>query len=395
MAGTDAAARRHRAVVRGLPGAIPTAEIEVTAMTKINERVSTGASRKPMVSVVLSFYNEENVLPELVRRLRDVFIAEQAKGVVSGYELVFVNDNSTDGSLDILLAEARARGDIVVVNMSRNFGVSECVLAGMEYTKGDAVVYMDADLQDPPEVIPELLDRWTKDAAVDVVYTTRLSRAGENRLKMLITGWGYRFINRISDVKFPVDSGDFKLLSRRVVNELLRLKETKPYLKGLVSWLGFKQAQVFYHREARFDGRENSKHPLLSRKVISYHLDRSLISFSDVPLKATLALGFTVSFISGIYILVVIFQKVMGWYVPGWPAIMASVLFLGGVQLTVLGVIGLYINTIYLEAKGRPNYIVKDVIAGDERDFNGEHPAADGFESRNERPTRIHSGTWQ
>jgi len=367
--------------------------MEVKEMTPVSERASIGAGRKPMVSVVLSFYNEENVLPELVRRLRTVLAAERERQVISGHELVFVNDNSSDRSLDILLEEARAGGDIVVVNMSRNFGVSECVLAGMEYAKGDAVIYMDADLQDPPEVIPELLERWTKDASVDVVYTTRLSRAGENRLKMLITAWGYRFINQISDVKFPVDSGDFKLLSRRVVDELLRLKEAKPYLKGLVSWLGFKQAQVFYHREARFDGRENSKHPLLSRKVISYHLDRSLISFSDVPLKATLAVGFTVSFLAGAYILVVIFQKLMGWYVPGWPAIMASILFLGGVQLTVLGVIGLYINTIYLEAKGRPNYIVKNVVASDERHFDVEQPATGRAESRSGRPTKIHAGT--
>jgi glycosyltransferase involved in cell wall biosynthesis len=321
----------------------------------------------PFISVVLSFYNEESILPELIRRLRKVLQMERQKGSIRGHELIFVNDNSTDRSLEILLDEFHREPDIVVLNMSRNFGVSECVLAGMKYSKGDAVVYMDADLQDPPELIPKLIEEWMKDEEVEVVYTTRLSRAGEHPVKMFITKWGYRFINAVSDIGLPVDSGDFKLLSRRAVEELLRLKEKKPYLRGLVSWIGFKQAQVFYHREARFDGREQTKFPILSRRVIYGYLDRALISFSDVPLKASLFLGFFVSCGALLYILVVIFQKIMGWYVPGWPAIMATMLFLGGIQLIMLGVFGLYINTIFLESKRRPNYIIKNIVAPDER----------------------------
>lgn len=322
-----------------------------------------------MLSVVLSFYNESTVLPELVRRLRAVLRAEKGRRTIAGYELIFVNDASTDNSSEILKAEFDAEQDLVIVNMANNFGVSECVLAGMQLAKGDVVVYMDADLQDPPEVIPELLDKWHADPEVEVVYTTRISRAGEHPLKLLITRLGYKLINRISDIKFPENSGDFKLLTRRVVRELLNIKEKKPYLRGLVTWIGFKQAQVFYHRAERHDGRYNTKRPAFSGKVIKYALDSAIISFSDAPLKAILLLGFLISMVSLIYIGVVIVQKIMGWYVPGWPALMAAILFLGGVQLLMLGILGLYVNIIFLNTKRRPDYIIKSVLAPDERNL--------------------------
>jgi dolichol-phosphate mannosyltransferase len=318
---------------------------------------------RPFISVVLSFFNEEKVLNELIRRLRACFEPLHADGTIGGYELIFVNDDSSDHSLEILVAEARGHQDIVIINMSRNFGVSECVLAGMAYARGDAVIYMDADLQDPPELVPTLIREWVKDNEVEVVYTTRRSRAGEHPLKLLITRWGYRVINRISEIQLPLDSGDFKLLSRRVVSELLRLNEQRPYLRGLVSWIGFKQVQVFYDREARFDGRRNTKFPVLSQRVISGYLDRALISFSDVPLKIALLAGLLISALAAGYILVVIFQKIMGWYEPGWPAIMATILFLGGTQLLILGVLGLYVNSIFLEGKKRPKYIIKNIVA--------------------------------
>lgn len=337
-------------------------------MSNIVQNIANqGKTSEPMISIVLSFYNEESVIQELIRRLRKILKAEQEKGVIRGYELIFVNDNSTDLSEKLLVEECKKENDIIIINMSRNFGVSECVLAGMSYAKGNAVVYMDADLQDPPELIPTLIEQWKKNHDVEIVYTTRLSRAGEHPLKMLLTKWGYRFINSVSEIALPVDSGDFKLLSRRAVNEILKLREKKPYMRGLVNWIGFKQVQVFYHRENRYDGRENTKFPVLSRRVIYGYLDRALISFSDAPLKASLFVGFGVSFISLMYIFVVIFQKIMGWYEPGWPALMAAILFIGGIQLVVLGFLGLYINTIFLETKQRPNYIIKNIIAPDER----------------------------
>jgi dolichol-phosphate mannosyltransferase len=321
----------------------------------------------PLLSVVLSFYNEEAVIPELISRLREVLGKERTAGRLRDFELVFVNDASTDHSLQLLREEFERHRDLVIVNMSNNFGVSECARAGMRYAKGDAIVYMDADLQDPPELISELLDKWLGDATVDVVYTTRLSRAGEHPVKLWVTKWGYRVINAISDVNLPEDSGDFKLLSRRVVDHLIRLPEKKPYLRGQVSWIGFKQVPVFYHRQERFDGRRATKRPALSYKVVNYALDSAVISFSDAPLKGSLFLGFAVSLIALAYIAVVIVQKIGGWYEPGWPALMAAILFLGGIQLLVLGVMGLYLNAVFRNSQGRPEFIVASVISNDDR----------------------------
>lgn len=313
------------------------------------------------ISVVLSFYNERSIFPELLQRLRAVFAPLIANNVVESYELIFVNDNSTDDSEKYLRSELE-NGDIVIINMSRNFGVSECVMAGMTHASGDAVIYMDSDLQDPPGVITQLIDAWRKDPEAEVVYTTRTRRKGEHWLKLLVTKIGYRFINSISEIELQVDSGDFKLLSRRAVDNLLLLKEDKPYMRGLVSWIGFKQIQVFYERLERFDGRENTKMNVLSRKVIYYWLDRALISFSDAPLKLMLFFGFGLSMVSFFYVLVVLVQKALDLSVPGWAAIMSAVLFLGGVQMMMLGFIGLYIGAIFKEAKQRPRYIIKEIV---------------------------------
>lgn len=322
--------------------------------------------QNPKISVVLSFYNEATIIPELLKRLRDVFAGLKAENAIRDYELVFVNDNSSDNSEAMLRAEL-PKGDVVIVNMSRNFGVSECVLAGMEHANGDAIIYMDADLQDPPELIPEMVKTWQNDPEAEVVYTTRLRRAGEHPIKMLITKLGYRLLKFISDIQLPVDSGDFKLLSRRVVGHLLELKEDKPYIRGLVSWIGYKQVPVFYNREARFDGRENTKMPVLSRRVIYGYLDRALISFSDAPLKVTLFLGLFLSCLSLLFTFVVIYMKIVGLSVPGWAAIMCSILFIGGIQMMMLGFTGLYVGAIFRETKGRPRYIVKDVLRGDSK----------------------------
>lgn len=313
------------------------------------------------ISVVLSFYNEQSVLPELLLRLRAVFASLMENNCVGSYELIFVNDNSTDESEKYLRSELE-KGDIVLINMSRNFGVSECVIAGMAHANGDALIYMDADLQDPPEVIPSLIDAWLADPETEVVYTTRTRREGEHWLKLLVTKIGYRFINAISEIELQVDSGDFKLLSRRVVDYLLQMKEDKPYIRGLISWIGFKQTQVLYERSERFDGRENTKMPVLSKRVIYYWLDRALISFSDAPLKLMLFLGFGLSAISLFYIVIVLALKLTGLAVPGWAALMSALLLLGGMQMMMLGFVGLYVGAIFREGKRRPQYIVKEVV---------------------------------
>lgn len=313
------------------------------------------------ISVVLSFYNERTVLPELLQRLRAVFTSLIENKAVGSYELIFVNDDSTDESEEYLRSEIE-NGDVVLINMSRNFGVSECVIAGMANATGDAVIYMDTDLQDPPEVIPKLIEVWIKDPEVEVVYTTRTRREGEHWLKLLITKFGYRFVNAISEIELQVDSGDFKLLSHRVVDYLLQMKEDKPYIRGLVNWIGFKQTQVFYNRLERFDGRGNTKMPVLSRRVLYYWLDRALISFSDAPLKLMLFLGLGLSSISLFYIIIVIIQKILGFAVPGWAALMSAVLFLGGMNMMMLGFVGLYVGAIFRESKHRPQYIIKEVV---------------------------------
>jgi polyisoprenyl-phosphate glycosyltransferase len=321
----------------------------------------------PFISIVFSFFNEENVLIELIKRVRTVMKPEIEKGIISGYEMIFVNDASTDHSKDILIGESDSERDLLIVDMSRNFGVSECVMVGFKIAKGDAVIYMDCDLQDPPELIPEMVNKWQADIDVEVVYTTRKKRKGESLAKLSLTKFGYRLINSLGDIDLPVDSGDVKLLSRRAVKHILILKEQRPYLRGMVSWIGFKQAQIFYDRDGRLDGRENTKFPVFSKRVIYGYLDRALISFSDAPLKIMLLIGLFVSIIAMGYIGVIITQKILGLHEPGWPALMASILLLGGVQLSVLGIIGLYIGGIFTHVKGRPLSVVNSVLGTNER----------------------------
>jgi len=321
----------------------------------------------PFISIIFSFYNEENVLTELIKRVRTVMKKEKERGVISGYEMIFVNDASTDKSKVILIDESASENDLLIVDMSRNFGVSECVMVGFRISKGDAVVYMDCDLQDPPELIPEMVNKWKEDINVEVVYTTRKKRKGESLAKLALTKFGYRLINSLGDIDLPVDSGDFKLLSRRAVKHILILKEQRPYLRGMVSWIGFKQTQIFYDRDGRLDGRENTKFPVMSKRVIYGYLDRALISFSDAPLKIMLLIGLFVSIVAIGYIGVIITQKILGFHEPGWPALMASILLLGGVQLSVLGIIGLYIGGIFTHVKSRPLSVVDSIIGTDER----------------------------
>lgn len=318
---------------------------------------------KIFLSVVFSFFNEERVLKELLSRVRNTLTQNKH---LSNYELIFVNDSSTDSSEEILLEEIKNSKDVVLVNMSRNFGTGECVYAGFSVSKGDAVVYMDSDLQDPPELINELIEEFMIDEDVNVVYTTRRTRRGESKFKLLVTSIAYKFIKYISNIEIPTGSGDFKLLSRRVVDLMLRHEEKLPYIRGLISFYGFKQKQVFYDRDPRFDGAENTKYPFLSKRMIDNNLDKVFISFSDAPLKLTLYLGFFIALLAFIYLFFIITQFFMGNNLPGWSAVMASILILGGVQLSLIGFIGLYINQIFLGVKNRPNYVIEKIIRKEE-----------------------------
>ena len=318
------------------------------------------------LSVVISFFNEEEVFPELIRRLRLVLRRERDNGVLSGYELVFVNDSSVDRSEEVLLAASEGQQDIKIVTMSRNFGVSQCVLAGMEYSSGDLVVYMDADLQDPPETIPDMLSVWREGKDIDVVNTVRLGRKGEPLLKRILTRIGYRILKSVTNINFLVEAGDFKLLSRRAVNHLLLLKEKQPFLRGLVYWIGFNQAVAHYHRQERYSGK--TKFPIFNHRVINNFLFSALISFSDVPLKFSLLAGAVTAIFSFCFLICVLVQKfILAYTTPGWTAMMAVMSFLGGMQLLIMGIVGLYINSIFLEVKKRPNYIVARTFGFDKK----------------------------
>jgi len=317
------------------------------------------SKKNTKLSVIFSFRNEQEVLPELIKRTCSVLDQEKINKRISSYELIFVNDASTDRSLQLLLKEAQKNNAIRIINLSRRFGPSPSVgvMAGMSLSSGDAVIYMDSDLQDPPEIIPQLLDKWRSEDDIEVVHTIREFREGESRIKLLITRIGYFLLNKISTLDLPVESGDYKLLSRRAVNELLQLKEKKPYLRGLVHWIGFKQAFVKYKREARFAGK--TKFNVFGRDVINNFFDSALISFSAVPLKIAVYLGFFAILVDFGLICHVINEKLIhGRAVPGWSAIMITVLFIGSVQLLCIGIIGLYLNSIFEESKGRPNYII-------------------------------------
>jgi glycosyltransferase involved in cell wall biosynthesis len=292
-----------------------------------------------LVSVVLSFRNEAANIPALVERLATMFAGEPVE-----YELLFVNDDSTDESLEMLLNERARNPRVKILNMSRRFGVAEGVLAGMAASRGDAVVYMDADLQDPPEVIPVMLTRWRQGA--DVVHTVRTRRRGESPLKMWATRLAYRVIQAGSAIELPVDAGDFKLLSRPVVDHLLQVRESDPYLRGLVVWLGFTQVFVPYERDARHAGRTHfpffSKNPWKTFVV-------GMTSFSFLPVYACFALA-AAGLVASAFALVI----------SG--AFFAALTFFWATTLAAIGGLGIFLIRIYKDVRGRPAYIVKSAI---------------------------------
>jgi glycosyltransferase involved in cell wall biosynthesis len=302
----------------------------------------SAAAGRPLVSVVLSFRNEAANIPTLVSRLQKMFA-----GTRLDYELLFVNDDSTDASLQLLLRERERDPRVKILNMSRRFGVAEGVLAGLAASRGDAVVYMDADLQDPPEVIPGLIEHWR--AGADVVHTVRTRRKGESPLKMKATRLAYRIIQLGSAIELPIDAGDFKLLSRAAVEHLLRLRESDPYLRGLVVWLGFTQVFVPYERDARHAGRTHfpffSKNPWKTFVI-------GMTSFSFLPIYACLALA--ASGLAAALLFLLVSQPLL-----------ALLTFFWATTLAAIGGIGIYILRIYKDARGRPPYILKSTIGVD------------------------------
>ena len=312
----------------------------------------------PTLSIVVPCFNEEAVINETHRRLCAL---RDALGDAS-LELVYVDDGSRDGTLAALRALATADPAVRVVAFARNFGHQIAVTAGIDAARGDALVIIDADLQDPPEVIPEMLAKWRE--GYDVVYGTRLDRPGESWFKLVTARAFYRLLNQVSDVPIPLDTGDFRLISRRVAETLRAMPERDRFVRGMVSWVGFRQFALPYRRAARFAG--ETKYPL--RKMFRFATD-GILSFSSTPLQLSVALGLlsaALALVGIVYALVLrVFTDI---WVEGWTALMIAVLFIGGVQLISVGILGAYVGRIYNEIKRRPLYVVQERIGFDSSD---------------------------
>jgi dolichol-phosphate mannosyltransferase len=302
-----------------------------------------------MYSIVAPIFNELENLPELYQRVKEVMDSSD-----DTWELLLVDDGSTDGSTAKIRELAQADRRVRPVIFARNFGHQIAVTAGLDYACGDAVVIIDADLQDPPEVILELAEKWRE--GYDVVYAVRAERVGESWFKKFTASMFYRIILRITDVKIPLDTGDFRLIDRKVVNVMKTMRERHRFLRGMAAWVGFKQIGVEYKRAARLAG--VTKYPF--RKMVRLALN-AITSFSYFPLQVATYIGFVAAGIAILAIPVVIYMRITGSQAfIGQATTLISVLFLGGVQLISLGVLGEYIGRLYDEAKGRPLYIVRE-----------------------------------
>jgi dolichol-phosphate mannosyltransferase len=301
-------------------------------------------------SIVVPMFNEELVIEESYKRLKSVL-----DGFKEPYEIVFVNDGSRDKTGDIIRGICEKDPNVKLVDFSRNFGHQIAITAGMDHTVGQAIVVIDGDLQDPPEVIAEMAAKWRE--GYDVVYGKRASREGETFFKKFTAKMFYRFLRKMTDVDIPVDTGDFRLIDRKVCDALKQVNEHNRYIRGLISWLGFKQTGVEFHRDKRFAG--ETKYPL--KKMIKFATD-GIASFSLKPLKLASTLGILLLFVSCFYLFVALIQAIFSWgVVPGWAPILAVNLFFDGVILVILGIIGEYVGRIYDEAKNRPLYMIREL----------------------------------
>jgi glycosyltransferase involved in cell wall biosynthesis len=305
----------------------------------------------PLLSIVVPVFNEA----EGIQRFNETLTGVLQKIEPLSYEVIYVDDGSSDDSLAQLHQLALQNTRIKIIKFSRNFGHQIALTAGLDYAFGDAVVFIDSDLQDPPELIPQLVEKWQE--GFDVVYARRLKREGESAMKLLTAKWFYRLLGKISQVDIPSDVGDYRLISRRVADRLRLLRETDRYIRGLVSWIGFPQTSVSYDRNERIAGA--TKYPL--HKMIKFAFD-GITSFSDAPLRLATWLGYCSASIAFLYLLFVLVQKLLGYTVHGWATIMVTLLFLGGVQLICVGILGEYLGRVYHEVKRRPIYIVEDTI---------------------------------
>ena len=305
-----------------------------------------------LLSIVIPCFNEEEVISDSISILRKLCGAFDDLCV----ELLFVDDGSSDRTAQILSAEAIKDPRIKVIVFSRNFGHQIAVSAGIDAASGDAVVLIDADMQDPPEVVIKMVDKWRE--GFDVVYGVRTERLGESFFKKQSASYFYRILNKLADVPIPLDTGDFRLMTKSVVESIRAMPERDRFIRGMVSWVGFRQTAINYTRSERLAG--VTKYPL--RKMIRFAID-GVLSFSIKPLQLSVGLGMFCALLSTLGILYALGLRIFtNIWVEGWTALMIAVLFIGGVQLICLGILGEYIGRIYIEAKGRPLYIVRTYI---------------------------------
>jgi polyisoprenyl-phosphate glycosyltransferase len=304
-----------------------------------------GARRLELLSVVAPVYNEEDTVEKFYAR-----VCEALDGL--RFELVLVDDGSSDRSPEILTQLASSDPRVHVVFLSRNFGHQTALTAGLDHARGDAVVMLDADLQDPPELIPRMLDHWR--GGCDVVYAVREHREGESRFKLATARWFYRLFDWLTTVQLQHNSGDFRLLDRRALDALLSMRERSRFLRGMTVWVGYRQAAVPYKRDSRYAG--ETKYTL--SRMVRFSFD-AISSFSDRPLQLATLLGFLISTLAFVAIPVVVVLRIVGSYLPGFSSITIAVLLLGGIQLIAIGIIGEYVGRIYDEVKGRPLYLVR------------------------------------
>ena len=298
-----------------------------------------------LLSVVAPVYNEEATIEQFYAR-----VCTALQGI--RFELVLVDDGSTDGSEMEMRKLASNDPRVRVVQLSRNFGHQTALTAGLDHARGDAVVMLDADLQDPPEVIPLMLDHWR--GGCDVIYAVREQRDGESRFKLATARWFYALFDRLAQVELEHNSGDFRMLDRRALDALLSMRERNRFLRGMTVWVGYRQAAVPYNRDPRFAGKTKYTIP----KMLRFSFD-AISSFSHRPLQLATLFGFLISTLAFVAIPVVIVLRILGSYLPGFSSLTIAVLLLGGIQLIAIGLIGEYVGRIYDEVKGRPLYLVR------------------------------------
>jgi len=304
-----------------------------------------------LLSIVFSFRNEEGNIEPLVKR-----IASTMEKIENWkYELIFVNDDSTDKSEKILL-DLQKNYPIKLINMSRNFGIDPCVLAGFRNSSGDAIIYLHTDQQDPPEIIPDLIKK--HEEGNEIVHTVRTKRKGEGKFRMFLTKIAYKIIDTVSDINLPVQAGDYKLISKKALNEILKQKEFRPYVRGLSVWVGFKQDFIYYEREARGEG--ESKMPLLSAGPITDFIN-GVTSYSLKPLYVGIIFGLISMIISFLLIIYALYLKFNNLAIPGSTSIVISISFFSGIILFTLGILGIYLARIFEQTKGREQYVIKEI----------------------------------